>query len=897
MNFLNIFTNEKKKNNESVSTPNCELQQDNNTSSPHPVTNDVKINYNHVINPKEEGGVDISPTFDNVQQVNMRNHHMYNSVIPTHFESAANALITVPTETEMHIPPAKLGNLIPGLSLINMSGTSVGDTSISVSNVNHPSVNQPIMSHLNLSCDNMSTVQLDSQLNSKLDNQLDSRLNNQLDSRLNNQLDSRLNNQLDSRLNNQLDSRLNNQLNSQLNSKLDNQLDSRLNNQLDNQLNSCNGYEQKENYEYVSGNLSRCMSYDDGELFAYMQKRKEEGGLHNCSFYNTHVKDTYGEHDKCSVRDTYNSSRNHASQYRNATNHSVASNLACIQNADKDMTNQNYFINSTSIHENYQSKSDVHVKNTNVQIAHDNITSGGYMNSKQKYTDELCNESYRESYNKYNNSETQGVDNIKTSGLQYGHAKEGNDNTTTGNMMIPITGLMNNSVDYVFTNRNNIDGMNGQETMNNNYESNVVHSFGHQINGMNNIIQQNVTDRKKGQNIINNQSYMNLYTPPVGNTDSNSGEINKITSSKSKEKMKRKKGVLNNYNYEQDVLPNFSPDMKKNNKISGRHHRDNMKKFTQINDTMNHVNNDSEFFGKAFLENGTSSISSSSGSKIDHSCSVNTANKIDAYNGEILHSKKKEQRGNREKQYGTEDKESVRGTNRIILDEEEEEGEVEKKWKRHKKGKDSIIRKTVRWAENEEAHNSKGSTVTHDIEEDDEKGVEYYYEKTMDFLKKEFSINNMDKKNKYINDRDILEKTPFFKLVNFEKKLATERKRVLNYYNEDRKQIYSSSINKDKQFSHIFFNNEKYYDAKEILAYLLPYHTFYLDNICVDSYDDDQEYPENFQNDVKEIEKGISQIKDSFRSYTNPSVVWSFNKIIDRTDDQYNKRKKKIANS
>ncbi|ANQ07714.1 Uncharacterized protein PCOAH_00019910 [Plasmodium coatneyi] len=201
------------------------------------------------------------------------------------------------------------------------------------------------------------------------------------------------------------------------------------------------------------------------------------------------------------------------------------------------------------------------------------------------------------------------------------------------------------------------------------------------------------------------------------------------------------------------------------------------------------------------------------------------------------------------------------------------------------------VGKMVRWKEDEEETQLKGKKVDDTVGEEDDKGNEYYYEKTMDFLKKEFSVHHSGKINNCLNDRDMLEKTAFSKLVNFEKKLATERKRVLNYYHEDRKQIYSSTINKDKQFSHIFFNNEKYYDAKEILAYLLPYHTFYLDDICIDSSDDDEKFCENLQNDVREIDEGISQVKDSFRAYTNPSMLWSFNKIMDRTDDQHKRKK------
>ncbi|SBT35107.1 hypothetical protein, conserved [Plasmodium ovale wallikeri] len=180
--------------------------------------------------------------------------------------------------------------------------------------------------------------------------------------------------------------------------------------------------------------------------------------------------------------------------------------------------------------------------------------------------------------------------------------------------------------------------------------------------------------------------------------------------------------------------------------------------------------------------------------------------------------------------------------------------------------------------------------------EEGEKDFEYYYKKTINFFKEEFSFKGLDNINMdsddSFSDRVILEKTPFFKLVHFEKKLATERKRVLNYYKEDRKQIYANNINKDKQFSHIFINNEKYYDAKEILAYLLPYHTFYLDDICIDSSESNDNCEKNAEGDMKEIEESIHKIRDSFREYTNPAVIWSFNKIIDKSYDQHDKRRK-----
>ncbi|CRG95289.1 conserved Plasmodium protein, unknown function [Plasmodium gallinaceum] len=202
-----------------------------------------------------------------------------------------------------------------------------------------------------------------------------------------------------------------------------------------------------------------------------------------------------------------------------------------------------------------------------------------------------------------------------------------------------------------------------------------------------------------------------------------------------------------------------------------------------------------------------------------------------------------------------------------------------------------IFKNDVSQVKTNEYYDNEGKIKERYMEEKmqkEEENFDYYYEKTLEFLNEEFYSNNIDN----LNDRDILEKTPFFKLVNFEKKLASERKRVLNYYNEDKKQIYSNNINKDKQFSHIFHNNEKYYDAKEILAYLLPYHTFYLDKICIEPYKEDENISKKLENDIKKIEEEIYKIKDSFYTFTNPSIAWSFNKMINRITNQLNKKRR-----
>ncbi|ETB59102.1 hypothetical protein YYC_03378 [Plasmodium yoelii 17X] len=200
-------------------------------------------------------------------------------------------------------------------------------------------------------------------------------------------------------------------------------------------------------------------------------------------------------------------------------------------------------------------------------------------------------------------------------------------------------------------------------------------------------------------------------------------------------------------------------------------------------------------------------------------------------------------------------------------------------------------------------------------EDEEEKDFEYYYKKTIDFINTEFfetndeikdilNISESDSKsssdiNKINITHDnnspnkyVLEKMPFCKLINFEKNISTERQRVLNYYNEDRKQIYESSINKERQFSHIFQNTEKYYDAKEILAFLLPYHTFYLDHINIDEDDEDIELINNTENEIKEIEQSINEMKQSFVAYVNPSIVWSLGRIADRTNHRYKKCRK-----
>ncbi|CXI00085.1 conserved Plasmodium protein, unknown function [Plasmodium berghei] len=200
-------------------------------------------------------------------------------------------------------------------------------------------------------------------------------------------------------------------------------------------------------------------------------------------------------------------------------------------------------------------------------------------------------------------------------------------------------------------------------------------------------------------------------------------------------------------------------------------------------------------------------------------------------------------------------------------------------------------------------------------EDDEEKEFEYYYKKTIDFINTEFfgkndelkdilntpesdskSLSEIDQMNiihtNNLPDKYILEKMPFCKLINFEKNISTERQRVLNYYNEDRKQIYESSINKERQFSHIFQNTEKYYDAKEILAFLLPYHTFYLDHINIDEDDEDIELINNTEKEIKEIEQSVEEIKQSFVAYANPSIIWSLSRIVDRANHQYKKCRK-----
>ncbi|SOV10753.1 conserved Plasmodium protein, unknown function [Plasmodium gaboni] len=189
---------------------------------------------------------------------------------------------------------------------------------------------------------------------------------------------------------------------------------------------------------------------------------------------------------------------------------------------------------------------------------------------------------------------------------------------------------------------------------------------------------------------------------------------------------------------------------------------------------------------------------------------------------------------------------------------------------------------------NDDNNNSYSSSDDNSDDVNDEKKTdEYYYEKTLNFLNKEFNSNDI----KNNNDRNIIEKTPYYKLINFEKKLATERKRVLNYYDQDKKQIYSNTIGKDKQFSHIYFNNEKYYDTKEILAYLLPYHTYYLDEVRIASYEEDENLSKQLDEEIKNIEQRIYKIKDSFYNLTNPSIAWSFNKIVHRTTSQFNDKK------
>ncbi|EUD65705.1 hypothetical protein C922_03953 [Plasmodium inui San Antonio 1] len=625
-------------------------------------------------------------------------------------------------------------------------------------------------------------------------------------------------------------------------------------------------YEEKENYDYPNGSLGTGLPYPDGELYAHLKKRSSDAsypyGTYDMSSNDTYGGGTHGRRARDKINGNNSGPNNrgsHPSQY--ITNHGVVPNVNYVHPAEKNIGNvakQTYYVNSApSGGEAFQSPTDLPMNNAKGNVSlFESKTGRTYVDPKSNYAEQV------ERRNSYNNNHIVGAPytgSTSVGTLPYGYDQHVTSNNATNGMVSPPGG-MDKHADYAFPSGAFPTG----EVTEHNLSNNLVHSFQHQLNDIPFTQQRQVTSRKKGD-FTTNQSYLNLYGAVGG--------ANKMAAT----------NPVSNYSYEEDLLskhPNrvesgvqvgttqmgsarklvqgghvvssaqvisqqVSSQQVSSQQVSGQQVSGQQMRRPQMSPPqMDEHPNGAEFYGKGFPPNG-------------------------APNGQLRMGKAEQKR-----------KQQVEVPRRSVREE-----------KRHNKGIDSVG-KMVRWKENEEEDQPNGKKVDATVEVEDDKGNEYYYQKTMEFMRKEFTFNLTDDRDSYPSNIDILSKTPFCKLINFEKKLAAERKRVLNYYHEDRKQIYSSSTNKDKQFSHIFLNNEKYYDAKEILAYLLPYHTFYLEDIYIDSSDDDKEFCENLQNDVREIDAGISEVKDSFRAYTNPSMLWSFNKIIDRTDDQHNKRKK-----
>ncbi|KMZ99875.1 hypothetical protein PVNG_05905 [Plasmodium vivax North Korean] len=602
------------------------------------------------------------------------------------------------------------------------------------------------------------------------------------------------------------------------------------------QFGAQSSYEQKESYDYPNGSLNAGVPYPDGELYAHMKKMKADAS-YPCSTYDVSASDTYGggSHGRSHDNSSGNSSRAHSSQY--VGNQGMVRSAGYVLSEEKSITNvgkQKYGVNSTGGADLFQSPTDLHVNKAAVEFSSfESKTGGAYIDPKSNYAEQV------EHSNSYNSHHIVGTPYAGTSSVAtqpYGFDQHVSSNSAT-NGTVSTPGGMNKPVDYAFPSGGS--GPPGQLT-DHNMSSSIVHSFQHQLNDLAFAQHKQVAGRKKGE-FAGNQSYMNLYGGVAATT------------------------AVSGYSYGEDLLARHPGGVKGGPTQVGSQQGGSHQVGSQQGGSHQVGSQQGGSHQVGSHQVGSRHISIQQMNRHQQGCPPNGAE----FHGKGFPPSGQPRMGKadpKRKQPGGEPRRGVSG----------DEG--------HIRGVDSVG-KMVRWKKNEEE-------APQQEKKEDDKGSEYYYEKTLDFLRKEFCIHHSDNVNGYLNDRDMLAKTPFFKLVNFEKKLATERKRVLNYYHEDRKQIYSSTINKDKQFSHIFFNNEKYYDAKEILAYLLPYHTFYLDDICIDSSDEDEEFCESLENDVREIDAGISQIKDSFRAYTNPSMLWSFNKIIDRTDDQHNKRKK-----
>ncbi|GAB66270.1 hypothetical protein PCYB_084310 [Plasmodium cynomolgi strain B] len=595
-------------------------------------------------------------------------------------------------------------------------------------------------------------------------------------------------------------------------------------------------YEQKENYDYANGSLNAGMPYP-------------------CSTYDMSANDTYagGSHGR-----THGSSSANSSSVNGITaNHSTA-NQGGVRNedylipAEKSITSvakRNFCVNSTGGEETLQPPTDLHANSGKVNDAKVNLApfeskpGGIYMDPKSNYAEQV---ERGDSYNKHHIVVTPYTDSASVGTLPYGYDHHVSSNNAAANGAVSTPGGMNKTVDYAFPS----GSFPPSQVVENNLSSNLVHSFQHQLNDIAFTQQNHVAVRKKGE-FPSKQSYMNLHSG-VGGADKMEGT-----------------NAGSNYNYEEDRVAKRSSGVQSGVHVGTTQQRESARKLVQGGHVVNSAQMSGQQMSGQQMSGQQMSGQQMSGQQMSGQQMNGQQMSSQQMNGQQVGSPQMEDPPNgapsgqlrmgkaeqKRKQRVGDPRRGVGGG---------EEG--------HSKGS-YAVGKMVRWKQNEEEDHLKEKKVDAPIEREDDKGNEYYYEKTLDFLKKEFSIHHSDNRNSYLNDRDMLAKTPFFKLVNFEKKLATERKRVLNYYHEDRKQIYSTTINKDKQFSHIFFNNEKYYDAKEILAYLLPYHTFYLDDICIDSSDDDEEFCENLKNDVREIDAGISQVKDSFRAYTNPSMV------------------------
>ncbi|KAH8740879.1 hypothetical protein FG386_003118 [Cryptosporidium ryanae] len=113
------------------------------------------------------------------------------------------------------------------------------------------------------------------------------------------------------------------------------------------------------------------------------------------------------------------------------------------------------------------------------------------------------------------------------------------------------------------------------------------------------------------------------------------------------------------------------------------------------------------------------------------------------------------------------------------------------------------------------------------------------------------------------NDEGSLNFRVFKELVEFEKELATARKRTRDADFLDRKLVISDSTEFERHFESL----------SETIARLLPYHTFYTDEIRLNLIDEGEEKIQERKKRIKKIQDSIMEI-----SLNNSSLVFNASK-------------------